>query len=190
MPERMIERPARLALASMIAAASVALIAGCSASPLSDTQRDVLQARADGAMDEFTERPNVRRFLDDAYGYAIFPRVTKGAFGVGGARGQGLVYEQGRLIGNAVLTQASIGFQLGGQTFQEIILFEDEQALANFTRGNLEFDAGASAVAGTAGGGATINYENGVAVFVRTNAGLMYEASIGGQNFSFNPIDG
>lgn len=178
-----------LASLTIAAAASLAGLSGCAAGDLSQTDRDVLESRAGDALDEFTAEANVRRFLDDAHGYAIFPNVTKGAFGVGGARGRGLVYEQGRLIGNAVLTQASIGFQLGGQTFQELILFEDQQALDRFTRGNLEFDAGASAVAGTAGGATTINYDNGVAVFVRTNAGLMYEASIGGQNFSFNAID-
>ena len=180
-------------LARTIQAAAAALLAttlvACSASNLTDQRLDTLSLDAGDALEEFTDSPNVRRFIDDAYGYAIFPKVTKGAFGVGGARGQGLVYEQGILIGNAILTQASIGFQLGGQTFQELILFQDEQAVDKFTRGNLEFSAGASAVAGTAGASSSINYENGVAVFVRTNAGLMYEASIGGQNFSYNPIN-
>ncbi|MEM0982826.1 MAG: YSC84-related protein [Planctomycetota bacterium] len=174
---------------AMVAALGTTLgLASCSANDLSDSRRNELTYNANQAMDEFRESPSVRRFLSDAYGYAIFPRVAKGAIGIGGARGSGLVYEQGRLIGNSVLTQATIGFSLGGQSFQELIVFEDEAALTEFIAGDFAFQAGASAAAGTAGANSAINYENGLVVFVQTNGGLIYDASIGGQNFDFNPI--
>lgn len=150
----------------------------------------------------------VKPFFDSAYGYAVFPTVGKGGIGIGGAFGKGRVYRQGQIVGTVSLIKASIGFQLGGQVFSEIIFFEDERAYTDFTSGNFEFDATASAVAITAGvqakagtegttagasaGPATgkqapSTYRKGMAVFVHTKGGLMYEASIGGQKFNFKP---
>jgi len=174
---------------AVLGGSAMGLLSGCSADDLSESRQSELTYLSNGAMDEFRESAEVRRFLDDAYGYAVFPRVAKGAIGIGGARGSGLLYERGRLVGNAVLTQATIGFSLGGQSFQELIIFEDEAALRDFTEGNFEFEAGASAAAGSAGANESVNYENGLVVFVMTNAGLMYDASIGGQKFSFNFIN-
>src|SRR4029450_14068559 len=102
---------------------------------------------------EFTKSdPGMKGWFADAYGYAVFPSVGKGAIGVGGARGKGLVYEGGKLIGKTTLTAVTVGLQLGGQAFREVIFFKDTTALADFTRGNFEFAAGASAVAATARG--------------------------------------
>ncbi|MGD8727264.1 MAG: hypothetical protein PVH40_06440, partial [Gemmatimonadales bacterium] len=95
--------------------------------------------------------PGMRGWFAEAYGYAVFPSVGKGGIGIGGARGKGLVYEQGTLIGKVTLTQVTVGFQLGGQAFSEVIFFKDKTALDDFTRGNFELDAGVSAVALTAG---------------------------------------
>ena len=124
-------------------------------------------------------------FRAKAYGYAVFPTVGKGGIGIGGAYGTGRVYERGRYIGRSNLAQLTIGFQLGGQAYSEIIFFRDKAALDDFTNGNFELGAQASAVAATAGASADADYSDGVAVFTMAKGGLMYEASIGGQKFSF-----
>jgi len=134
-----------------------------------------------------SEDPGIQRFFDNAFGYAVFPSVGKGAAGVGGAYGKGQVFEQGHPIGRTKLVQLTIGFQWGGQAYSELIFFEDQAALERFKRGEFEFSAQASAVAITLGASATADYEQGVAVFTMTKGGLMYEASIGGQKFSFEP---
>ncbi len=131
--------------------------------------------------------PGLQVFFDKAYGYAIFPTVGKGGIGIGGAYGKGEVYEQGKLIGHSSLTQITIGFQLGGQAYSEIIFFKDKATLEDFTSGNFEFNAQASAVAVTAGASADADYSNGVAIFTIAKGGLMYEASVGGQKFTFTP---
>ena len=137
---------------------------------------------------KFKQRdPDLERFFRNAYGYAVYPSVGKGAAGVGGAYGRGLVYQAGEAIGRTELVQVTIGFQWGGQAYSELIFFEDAAALQRFKAGKLKFSAQASAVAITAGASATADYENGVAVFTMTKGGLMYEASIGGQTFTFEP---
>jgi lipid-binding SYLF domain-containing protein len=115
----------------------------------------------------------------------IFPSVGKGGVIVGGAYGRGEVYEQGQLVGYADVTQATVGAQLGGQTFSELIVFENREAMDRFKRGNFEFAANVSAVALKAGAAAAARYTNGVAVFVKPEGGAMFEASIGGQKFTF-----
>ena len=131
--------------------------------------------------------PTLKVFLDKAYGYAVFPSVGKGAIGIGGAHGSGVVYEKGKAIGKSSLSQVTIGLQLGGQEYREIIFFEDKAALDRFTGGNFEFSAQASAVAVKEGASADSDFEGGVAVFTMAKGGLMFEASIGGQKFSFEP---
>ena len=129
--------------------------------------------------------PAMMAFFDKAYGYAVFPTVAKAGIGIGAAHGTGKVYEKGVMIGKTTLTQLTIGFQLGGQAYSEIIFFEDAGALAHFKGGNFELGAQASAVAATAGASADADYSGGVAIFTIAKGGLMYEASVGGQKFSF-----
>ena len=129
--------------------------------------------------------PGMKVFFDKAYGYAVFPTVAKGGFGIGGAYGKGEVFKKGKLIGYSSLTQLTIGFQLGGQAYSEIIFFKDKKTLDDFKGGNFEFGAQASAVAATAGVSADADYNNGVAIFTIVKGGLMYEASVGGQKFSY-----
>jgi len=131
--------------------------------------------------------PSMKVFFSEARGYAIFPNVGKGGIGIGGAYGKGKVFEKEKLIGSTKLMQATIGFQLGGQAYREIIFFKDKKALDHFTSGNFEFSAQASAIAVTAGAATDADYSDGVAVFTMPKGGLMYEASIGGQKFSFDP---
>lgn len=121
----------------------------------------------------------------NAYGYALFPSIGKGALGVGAALGNGAVYEQGRLIGMAKMTQLTIGFQGGGQVYREVIFFEHREDLERFKANKIEFSAQASAVAANAGASGNAKYKDGVLIFTQTKGGLMYEASIGGQKFNY-----
>ncbi len=131
--------------------------------------------------------PGMKTFFNNAHGYAVFSTVGKGAMGIGGAYGKGRVYEKGRMIGTAQLTQVTYGFQLGGQAYSEIIFFQNPNAIDRFKSNRLEFSAQVSAVAVTAGASADAAYEHGVAVFTMAKGGLMYEAAIGGQTFTFHP---
>jgi len=131
--------------------------------------------------------PGLREFFDDSHGYVIFPTIGKGGLLVGAAYGEGCVYEQGELIGYAELSQGTIGLQLGGQSFSEVIFFKYKSALDRFKEGDLKFSANASAVAASRGASAAADYESGVAVFTLARGGLMVEASIGGQRFSYEP---
>jgi lipid-binding SYLF domain-containing protein len=147
-------------------------------------------------------------FFDKSYGYAVFPTIGKGGIGIGAAHGNGRVFRQGEWIGDTSVTQITVGFQLGGQAYSEIIFFEDERALDEFTRGNFELGADVSAVmitaaasaeagttAGTSAGASggkrdavtSGGFHRGVAVFTIVKGGAMYEASVGGQKFTFRP---
>ena len=132
--------------------------------------------------------PGMRGWFAEAYGYVVFPSVGKGGIGIGGARGKGLVYEQGRLVGKTTLTQVTVGFQFGGQEFSEVIFFKDKTAFDDFTRGNFEMGAQISAVALKTGSSGALAYNAGVAVVTATKAGLMYEATVGGQKFDYEAI--
>ena len=156
----------------------------------------------------FKKSPAVVPFFSNAYGYAVFPTVGKGGFVIGAAYGKGKVYQGGTTTGTATLAKMTIGFQIGGQAFSEIVFFEDKRAYDEFTSGSFEFDANVSAVAITAGaqaqagsmgttagasaGPATgaqaaTSYNKGMAIFVHAKGGLMFEAAIGGQSFTFEP---
>ncbi|MFT4822271.1 MAG: lipid-binding SYLF domain-containing protein [Halioglobus sp.] len=159
------------------------------------------------AMDSFQNAGESAAYFEGAYGYAIFPTIGKGGIGLGGAHGQGQVYAQGALLGTSSMSQVTIGFQLGAQAFSQIVFFEDERALNEFTSGNFEFSAQATAVAITAGVSVTANtgggasagvsggsnnastvsagYRKGMAIFTIAKGGLMYEAVLGGQKYSY-----
>ena len=144
-------------------------------------------AAARQAIKEFMNAdPSLQRFFDAAHAYAVFPTVGKGGFGIGGAYGSGVVFRGVEVIGETSLTQLTIGLQLGGQAYREIIFFRDKATLAAFKRGNFELSAQASAVAATLGASVDADFENGVAVFTLAKGGLMYEASVGGQKFSYD----
>ena len=161
-------------------------VAGCTTAPSSDADRAAQDTEVAAAIQSFkTADPGLKRFFETSHGYAVFPTVGKGGVGFGGAYGKGQVFEQGRMIGWCDLSQATIGFQLGGQAYSEVIFFQAVEALTRFTSGEFAFAAQASAVAATAGASADVAYKNGVAVFTQAKGGLMYEASIGGQKFTF-----
>jgi lipid-binding SYLF domain-containing protein len=134
-----------------------------------------------------TSDPSMEKFFDASAGYAVFPGVTKGAIGVGAAHGDGEVIVHGAVIGTTSLTQVTVGAQLGGQQYSEIIFFDSKDALESFKGGHFTMAAQVSAVAAAEGASANAKYSQGVAVFTVAKGGLMYEASIGGQKFSFHP---
>lgn len=141
------------------------------------------------AVDYFrTHGPALDRFFEHAYGYAVFPDVFKGGFMLfGGGHGKGYVYEQNKIVGRSTITQVNVGPQLGGQSFSEIIFFKGREELDNFKKGNYELNAQVAAIIVTQGMATNIDYSNGVAVFVLPKAGVMAEATVGGQKFSYNP---
>ncbi len=162
---------------------------GADSPPQGDTE---LEQKAYKTIQMFKETdPKMQRFFDESKGYAVFPTVGKGGLIVGGAHGKGVVYERGtfgtRIIGTTELSQGSIGLQVGGQAFSEIVFFQTDESLEKFKRGTTEFAGTASAVAASAGASADADYEHGVAVFTAGESGLMLQASIGGQGFSFKP---
>lgn len=174
-------------LISMIGLITLVSCAGYS--PDKPRNPTIEQQEAQHAIAQFIERdPGLQAFFDHSYGFAIFPKVGKGAIGIGGAHGDGKVFQQGKIIGETSLTQITIGLQLGGQAFSEVIFFEDQYALSDFTNSRFEFSAQVSAVAATAGASADADYQQGVAVFSMTLGGLMYEASVGGQKFKYYPL--
>jgi hypothetical protein len=160
----------------------------------------------DDTIGVFKKSDAVTPFFENCYGYAVFPTVGKGGIGIGGAYGSGQVYAQGVATGTVKLIKATIGFQAGGQAFSEMIFFEDKRAFEEFTGGNFEFDAGCicrghyrrgssqcrhrrkdrrcQRRSGHRSSGKT-SYRKGMAVFVHAKGGLMYEATVGGQKFSY-----
>ena len=161
----------------------------------------------DDTIKVFRKAGESSQFFGKSYGYAVFPTIGKGGFVVGGAHGKGRVYAKGGYVGDSSMTQITVGAQLGGQAYSQMIFFQDKRAFDTFTGGNFEFGAqatavaitaGASAQAGTTGAAAgasgtqshaknVASYHNGMAVFTVAKGGLMYEASIGGQKFSYTP---
>jgi len=131
----------------------------------------------------------IGKLFDTAYGYVVFPSIGKGAVGIGGAAGDGQVFEKGTLVGTARMTQITIGAQLGGQKFAEVIFFEDKPSLDSFKGSEWAMSAGVSAVAAAESASADAKYKQGVVVFTVAKGGLMFEASVGGQKFKFTPLE-
>ena len=141
------------------------------------------------AMERFSEKDkSFQATIKSLAGYAIFPEVAKGGFIVGGAGGRGEVYQGGKLIGHAKLSQGTIGAQIGGQKFTEIILFKNPSALKRFKKNRLELSAQATATAADQGAAAKAKYADGIAIMILPTAGLMAEASVGGQKLTFSPL--
>ncbi len=165
------------------------LASACATAPDSDRKRQDLRAKADQTLQKarYTDA-TLAPLLDSAIGYAVYPTVGKGAVGVGGAYGRGILYEHGVATGYTDLSQATIGFQLGGQKYTEILIFNAQRALDRFKFGQLTFSSQATAVALKSGAGANAKFKDGVAVFTMSEEGLMFEASIGGQSFSYQPL--
>lgn len=172
--------------------------------PLSDALAD----KHSETIEIFKNAGQSATFFDKSYGYAVFPTIAKGGLVVGGAGGKGQVYVSGKHVGNAEFGQVTVGLQAGGQAYSMIVFFEDERAFREFTSGSFKFGAGASAVAITAGASAEASttgssagasagrrdattvggYQKGMATFTVAKGGLMYEASIAGGAFTYEPL--
>lgn len=178
----------RIVSTCMFVAVASLVFSGCATAPRTAEGKTELNRKVQSAITSAMKSdPGLKKFFDEAAGYAVFPTVGKGAVGVGGAFGRGELYEGGQVSGFCTLTQASIGLALGGQAYTELIFFETRAALERFKSGNFAFAAQASAVALKSGASANAKYADGVAVFTMGEAGLMYEASIGGQKFNYEP---
>jgi lipid-binding SYLF domain-containing protein len=173
-----------------LGAAAVALaLAGCRTAPESaQGKADICKDSAAALVQAKASDPRMIKVCQDAYGSAVFPKVSKGAAGVGGAYGKGVLYKDGKVVGYCDLSQASVGFQLGAQTYSEILCFEDQKAFDRFKAGTFTFDAQATAVALESGAGANAKYNEGVSVFTMDEKGLMFEAAVGGQKFSYQAL--
>jgi lipid-binding SYLF domain-containing protein len=171
--------------------ASAALVVGglaCASGPDTVEEQENLQERAEGTLREMQAKDSgLEALIDQSYGYVVFPEISKGGVLVGGATGTGVAYEQGVPIGSVTVNQASIGATLGGQSFSELILFENEATFRRITGGKFTFGADASAVALKAGAAASGAFRDGVAVFVMPRGGLMVDLSVRGQELDFQP---
>ena len=148
-----------------------------------------LEDQARQAIQTFKQNDaTLEKFFRDSAGYAVFPTVGEGALIVGAGHGKGIVYQNGQPIGEATVTKGSVGAQIGGQSFSEVVFFQSPDSLRQFEQGNFEFSASINAVAASSGVGSATNYRNGVAVFTTGRAGLMAKAAIGGQKFTYQPL--
>jgi lipid-binding SYLF domain-containing protein len=166
----------------------LASIVGCNTSPKSEEKKDALVDDAQASLRQMQAQDStLQGFLDRGFGHAIFPNVGKGGLIAGGAYGRGVVYRGSEMAGYSDLSQASIGLQAGGQSFAELIVFENEDTYNKFTKGELQFGANVSAIALKTGAGSSATFKNGMAVFVMPKGGLMAELSLSGQQFKFEP---
>jgi lipid-binding SYLF domain-containing protein len=166
----------------------VLVTAGCATVPERPEGKTVLGAKVQEAISAFkTEDPTIERFFKGSYGYVVLPEVFKGAFLVGGAFGNGEVYEQGKIAGYSSMSQATFGFSLGGEYFREIVFFRDKMDLDKFKTEEIVFAAQITGVAITSGAAAKADYKAGMAVFIMPDKGLMVDASLGGQKFKYVP---
>lgn len=169
-----------------ISALVVAFVFGSSLT-LSAWEKDEsveLNAKSQEALTAFKNADSsIDSFINQSVGYVVIPTVGKAGFGIGGARGKGVLYENGAVTAVVTLTQLSFGFQWGGQAYSQFIFFQDSATLSNFKKGNYELNAQASAVAVTAGASADAAFVDGMAIFTQAKGGLMYEAAVGGQKF-------
>jgi lipid-binding SYLF domain-containing protein len=167
----------------------LSIIGGCSTVPESREAKTVLSAEVQEALVVMKAKdPGIDRFFEKSYGYAVLPKVFKGALLVGGAHGKGEVFEQGKRVGYCSMSQATLGFSFGGEYFREIIFFRDKEDLDRFKQDEYTFSAQVTGVALSAGAAAKADYRAGMAVFITTDTGLMVDASLGGQKFRYVPL--
>ncbi len=178
-----------IALVCALAVVGATCLGGCSTAPKSQAARENLSSQVQTTIQTAKSTdPGLQKFFDTAAGYAVFPSVGKGAFVAGGAYGKGQLFQNGQLVGYCDLTQATIGLAAGGQQYSEIIFLETPEAVNKFKAGGFAIAAQASAVAVKSGASANAKYADNVLVFTMGEAGLMVEASIGGQKFSYQPL--
>jgi lipid-binding SYLF domain-containing protein len=162
-----------------------ALLATVAFAQSSQKDQQIIEDSEEAKAAFLEDDPSMQELFDSAYGYIILPNVGKGGLGIGGAAGNGVAYQGGKRVGFAKMTQVTIGFQAGGQAYSEVVFLENKAAFERFQNSKVEMSAQVSAVAAASGASLNAKYVDGVAVFTRTKGGLMYEASVGGQQFKF-----
>jgi lipid-binding SYLF domain-containing protein len=178
----------RIAVAALIGIALTMslMITACSTAPTVGPERRELIEQAGETRELFRiQDPSLRQRFADSYGYALFPTVSKAGIGVGGAYGRGIVYEDGFMVGYCDVTQGSLGLQLGGRAYSEVIFFEDARTLATFKAGQLELDPNQASTGVRKNAAAETEFADGAMVFTMDLDGLMVEAAIGGQRFGY-----
>jgi lipid-binding SYLF domain-containing protein len=161
----------------------------CSLAAQTAEQQEVIDDAALAKAAFTKNNPNMAELFANAEGYAIFPNVGKGAYIVGGAAGNGAVYEKGKLVGMAELKQIDIGLQIGGQAFRQVIFFQTQTELERFKQGNFELSGTASAVVLEEGKAKSIEFRDGIAIATMPKAGAMIEISVGGQKFEYESLE-
>lgn len=181
--------PAARLICGMVVAVLLAGAPGCSTYRDTAGQTAVTREQlADRAIADFRAAdPSIERFFQSAHAWAVFPEIGKGGAIIGGAAGDGVVYQGGRVVGYSTMRQLTVGAQIGGQSYSQIIFFQDAPAFARFRENRTDFAANASAVIAKSGAAATNDYTQGLAIFVRPLQGVMAEAAIGGQKFEYRP---
>ena len=174
--------------AAMVLAVATGLLVGCTTAPPTQESRNALVENATLAMQDMNRvDPGVEALVRKGYGYVLFPEVVKAGLGFGGGYGQGVVYEQGQHVGYADLTLGSVGMQIGGQTFSELVVFENKAAMDRFKLSPVDFTAGVAAMILQNAAAVNATFIDGIAVVVRPITGAMAEATIGGQQFKYVP---
>jgi lipid-binding SYLF domain-containing protein len=174
--------------AAMVLAVATGLLVGCTTAPPSQESRNALLEKATVAMQDMNRvDPGVEALVRKGYGYALFPEVVKAGLGFGGGYGQGVVYEQGQHVGYADLTLGSVGMQIGGQTFSELVVFENKAAMDRFKLSPVDFTAGVAAMILQNAAAVNATFIDGIAVVVRPITGAMAEATVGGQQVKYVP---
>jgi lipid-binding SYLF domain-containing protein len=164
----------------------VIMVGGCAVTPEKPEGKVVLAADSNEAIAIMkTKDPTIQKFFDKSYGYAVMPKIFKGAFIAGVAGGKGEVYEQGKMVGYCKMSQVSGGFSFGGEFYREIVFFKDKKDLDKFKNEPYTFEAQVTGVVLSAGVAAKRDYNKGMAVFIMEDAGLMVDASLGGQKFNY-----
>jgi lipid-binding SYLF domain-containing protein len=186
--EQIMQIVSNMKMFKLMAAVSMMLIV-CAATAQTRSDKKLMQDATKAKKTLLKTDSSLEKFFDDSAGYVIFPNVGKGGFIIGGASGNGVVYEEGRVIGMADLKKLNIGLQAGGQAIIEVIFFETSIDLDRFKEGKFQFAAEASAVALKSGIAFNAKYKDGVAVFALPKAGLMADASVGGQKFNYDPFE-
>ena len=171
-----------------ISLVALAALSGCSTAPPTANERSILEEQSDFALGMMQKQDaGLESLLANAYGYAMFPTVSKGGLIAGGVYGRGVVYQKNVMTGYADLSQATIGGQIGGQTYSELVVLENEAAMNRFKTGKLTFETNLSAIALQTGTAKAARYKDGVIAFVKMQGGLMAEATVGGQQFTYIP---
>jgi len=184
-----LKKRAPLLTVAFLGAVAISLGANVARAAQGSEADEVTEARKSVQMFQ-QQDPSLTGVLNKVPGYAVLPNIAKGAFGVGAAIGHGVVFEKGKPIGTAKLTKVTVGAQVGGQSYSELIVFQTQKALDDFKRGDFALAADASAVALSAGVSTNLKYSNGVGVITAGEKGLMYEAAVGGQRFKFEAFKG